>query len=203
MSKNDIERGEPKIDRLRVAEGTNLTDHDLFFYQWYLKFSAEDYQGGKILDVGSGFDETFAREAKKKGVEVISLNPALASKTDKERRGRSVKKKDSAEVKSVAGLAQELPFKDNSFEAVTSLFSVPRFLEDKTSEYEAAFSEMIRVVKPGGKVYVYPIDREKVEGQSVPSLIKKIAGVEKIDSYLEENSRGHDKLGLTITKISS
>ncbi len=199
MNNEKFERGEPGIDRRKVAEGKNLTDHDLFFYQWYLKFSVEEYKGGKILDIGSGFGETFSREASKKGVEVVSLNPALVEKTDRKRRDQRVGEDEN--IKAVAGLAQELPFDDDSFDAVTALFSVPKFLEDKTVEYQDTFSEMIRVVKSGGKVFIFPIDREKVEGQSVVSLVSNLEGVEKVESYLEEDSRGHDKLGIRISKI--
>jgi len=199
---NNIEKPEREIDRTRVAEGTCLSDNGLFAYEKYLDFPTEDFFSKRVLDIGAGFGERFNIEAGSQGIEVISLNPELKRERSREARRQVMKSKHAEIVRSVSGLVQEMSFKDKSFEAVTSLYGVPRYLERSKKEYEEAFKEIIRVLKPGGKAYIYPIDHEQVEGKNVVELIEDIELVESLEVFKKDHRGVTVKKGLIITKKS-
>ncbi len=103
-------------------------------------------KNSKMLDVccGTGdFSIMLSLETDKK-VSVIGLdfseNMLSVAKEKKEEL-----KLDSVEF--VHGNAMDLPFKDNTFDNVTIGFGLRN-----TPDYEKAIREMMRVVKPGGKV---------------------------------------------------
>jgi demethylmenaquinone methyltransferase/2-methoxy-6-polyprenyl-1,4-benzoquinol methylase len=60
------------------------------------------------------------------------------------------------EVPKVAADAMRLPFADNSFNAVTVVFGIRNFFDT-----EAALREMMRVVKPGGRLLVCEFSRPR------------------------------------------
>jgi ubiquinone/menaquinone biosynthesis C-methylase UbiE len=62
-----------------------------------------------------------------------------------------------ADVRLVVGDAQELPFPDARFDTVVSAFSSCTF-----PDYAAAFREMVRVTKPGGRVLLVEHGRSSV-----------------------------------------
>lgn len=201
MSK-DIEKNEPAINRARVAEGTCLSDNGLFAYEQYLNFPTEKYFGGKVLDIGAGYGERFNIEAASEGVEVISLNPELKREGAREMREEIMESKHADLAESIAGLAQELPFKNGTFDGVTSLCGVPRYLERSLAEYRQAFSEIMRVLKPGGQAYIYPIDHEKVEGEDVIELVEGIDQVSEVEIFEKDHHGVGKKKGMIITKKS-
>ena len=139
-------------------ERTTFTDRPLSEYQRLLGLSLDNLVGKTVLDIGSGEEQRFANEAARNGINVISVNPAF--KMDKWLR-RAGRKRYS-----VAARGQELPFKDESFDAVTSVFAVPHYITEESS-VSAVFNEVARVLKPGGKAYLYS------EHSSLRSKIEK------------------------------
>lgn len=195
------------------------------------RFDIHDWTGKRMLDIGSGAYESFALDARHEGVQVYSVNPALVSekhrfvlthnnrwKPDKEikrtfgqkvmRTMRNVAFDVNPGDLTVAGLGQELPFRDNTFDGLVSVFGVPHYLvqaeattdDDKkielftpgvrsatVREIEQVMSEIARVLKPGGKAYL--VDSYRAKGQTLNILGPSAAdGTELIDA-LESTSQ--------------
>lgn len=101
--------------------------------------------GGVALDVGSGPGNVTASLARAAGPDGLALGvdisePMLA---------RAVSAEAGPNVGFLRADAQQLPFRDESFDAATSL-AVLQLIPDPT----AALSEIVRVLKPGGRVAI-------------------------------------------------
>jgi ubiquinone/menaquinone biosynthesis C-methylase UbiE len=59
--------------------------------------------------------------------------------------------------RSVSAVAGALPFRDDSFDLVVSLWGVPVYLPGTVSEYKQAFTEINRVMKPRSVGIFYPV----------------------------------------------
>lgn len=167
-------------------------------------FSIENYRGKTLLDIGSGAYERFAQEAKEYGVTTFNVNPSLSEEShremllrnnrlatpEKSRRkrlrqsfmrgiGRAMRDVAPGDL-TVAALGQQLPFKDESFDCITSIYGVPYYLyadwyeqdQEDTDTYtdeqrsetitnvSSAFNEIIRTLKPGGEAFLVDLHRE-------------------------------------------
>jgi ubiquinone/menaquinone biosynthesis C-methylase UbiE len=98
--------------------------------------------GARVLDAGAGTGVAarIASEAVAPGGLVVALDPALEMLRAGRRRGLGI---------AVCGLAEHLPFRDGSFDAVMASFVISH-----VPSYEAALAEMVRVLAPGGKLGV-------------------------------------------------
>lgn len=185
-----------------------LSDSPFKLYRELLGLPPDKELKGKlILDIGSGTKEIFSKEASKKGIKVVSLSPQLSVNW-----ARKLLKNNFIDWwrwrgRSVAGIAQELPFKDDVFDAEVSLAGVPGYLPSFTSEYRAAFKEIVRTLKPGGTAYLYPIvttvyksgDVEKILDEFSDVADIKLKLVEKCD-YYGPDSGFRPGCRITITK---
>jgi len=108
---------------------------------------------GRILEVGCG-PGSFAEEVV--GRDLVCLDPipemlrCAESRVNPKRAARG----DSA-VEFVEATAEDLPFDDNSFDAVCSLFSFRDWYDKR-----AGLSEVLRVLKPGGIIVI--VDPAKI-----------------------------------------
>ena len=108
---------------------------------------------GRILEVGCG-PGSFAEEVV--GRDLVCLDPipemlrCAESRVTPKRAARG----DSA-VEFVEATAEDLPFDDNSFDAVCSLFSFRDWYDKR-----AGLSEVLRVLKPGGIIVI--VDPAKI-----------------------------------------
>ena len=98
--------------------------------------------GWQVLDVATGSGNA-AIAAARLGCEVIGVDyvPSLLE------RGRERAAAEGLDVALIKGDAEALPFTDNSFDAVTSVYGV-MFAPD----HAKAASELLRVTKPGGTI---------------------------------------------------
>jgi SAM-dependent methyltransferase len=98
--------------------------------------------GQKVLDVATGSGNT-AIAAARRGCEVTGIDyvPALLD------RGRVRAAAERLRLELIEADAEELPFADESFDAVLSTFGV-MFAPNQ----ERAAAEMLRVCRPGGKI---------------------------------------------------
>lgn len=97
-------------------------------------------KGGRVLDVGTGTGAAAVEASKSVGSEglVVGLDPSMEMLS---------RARDRGVDPLVAGKALDLPFADAAFDAVVASFVVFLF-----TRYETALFDMMRVVRPGGKV---------------------------------------------------
>lgn len=98
-------------------------------------------KGGHVLDVACGVADNGRHLVKRYGCRYTGIDISRAAL------GLARKHFKHPKFKVVRGDVAKLPFKAASFDAVISTYSLEHFLEP-----EKIFSEMIRVVKPGGRI---------------------------------------------------
>ncbi|MEK7608234.1 MAG: hypothetical protein AAB495_01515 [Patescibacteria group bacterium] len=155
-----------------------MSDRGIFRYLDCLSLTEEELNDPEsiILDLGSGTEQNFAKEARLLGLKstVISMDPRLALNekedlsmphSDKEARIRG---RDNPEPKTIAAIGGALPFKDGSIKKIYALYSVPYYLNDKEA-IEKNLCEMIRVLSPHGTAKVFPIppEQERLVGEAL------------------------------------
>ena len=92
----------------------------------------------RVLDVGTGTGAS-AAEAERPGSRVVGIDRSLGM--------LAVGAKQRPELELVAGEAIDLPFRDRSFDVVMGNFVLAHF-----SKVETALFDVVRVLKPGGRV---------------------------------------------------
>jgi len=119
--------------------------------RWYrndvLKRVAGLKPGMKVIDVGAGTGVVSYLAQQQVGEEglVVALDPSKGMLTEAKTLG----------VKHASmGLGEALPFPDNTFDALTMGFALRH-----VADLNAAFSEYLRVLKPGGKIVLMEISR--------------------------------------------
>jgi ubiquinone/menaquinone biosynthesis C-methylase UbiE len=125
-------------------------------------------RGNRVLDIGAGKEASFGVAALNKGIDLFSLNPYWARNRDHLKRNGH----------NVAGLAQALPFRSESFDAVLSMWCVPLWLMNDEKEYTDTFSEVHRVLKPDGIGLFYPVRDEWLASETFHDILQKTLGVE-------------------------
>ncbi|MDP1689041.1 MAG: class I SAM-dependent methyltransferase [bacterium] len=138
IEKNDEEIPEGEIEPALEEEATSdLKD---------LGLSWEQLKGKKVLDIGAG-PGVIAEVAKKKGIEVVSLdmNPEMWKNEGKQ----------IFDVPYVKADAEKLPFIDNSFDVVIS-HAGPLTLGSSKEFIIEALREAKRILKPNGEIHFGP-----------------------------------------------
>lgn len=117
---------------------------------------------GTVLELSASQNATFQNETSRQhpGLTVVSLDPSFSN--DNFRANYLSKLDDISRKPSlVAGIAQEMPFTDNTFDLIVSHCGVPTHLPDSDNypnpHHIAAFKEAYRVLKPGGLAVFAPI----------------------------------------------
>lgn len=106
---------------------------------------------GDVLDVACGTGENFKYLRGATKMTALDLSSAMVAEA--RRRAGHMK----TDIEFAIGDAQHLPFPDRSFDNVVSAFSSCTF-----PDYVAAFREMARVVKPGGRLLLVEHGRSSV-----------------------------------------
>lgn len=175
----------PVVDRLDVAMRAGNHDASIEDYECVLNLDPTQL-GERILDLGSSSSEIFSREMSDLGIEVISLNPQLIDpyKAVQAREGVAVEYRGPmfgnivtySDIpwagKSVAGLAQELPFGDDSFDAVLAIASAPCYIPNR--DHEVTLREIIRVLREGGVAHLAPIIESPTQDFSEKEFLKAL-----------------------------
>lgn len=129
-------------------------------------------KGGAILDVGCGTGEHLKR-AQGHGLVATGVEPAQAM--------RESALRNLPGTKIVPGVATELPFEDNSFDAVL-MIEVLRYLH--RSDIKVALQEARRVLRPGGVLLVTLVNRWALDGFY---LLQRVRQWRKGSEYDEVN----------------
>lgn len=171
-----------KFGRREYWEMAQSTGRSFEAYKYFLDLKEDDLKGKRILDLGSGKGEEFKEGVKINNIdaEVISLNPKLGLETKEGGMARRVSTKE----KVVAGISQELPFQDKTFDLILSLDAVPLYLSGQNGdeEYMESFREIDRVLRDGGMMKIYPIKKYQFEKESS----KDLPPLERPLNYLEK-----------------
>lgn len=122
-----------------------------------------DIAGKKVLDVGAGTGRLTV-ELARAGAEVIAL--------DVSEEMLKVLKRKNAQIETVVGDAEDLPFADNSFDIIVAVFLVVHLKDPGRF-----FDEVYRVLKSGGKFLVTNINQKE------PPDVETKEGAIKIESY--------------------
>jgi SAM-dependent methyltransferase len=167
---------EPNLDdQIAGARAYEALHVPALFRQWCPRVldAAGVAIGHRVLDVACGTG-VLAREA---AVRVGS--PGLVTGVDPGRGMLTVAKELAPHIEWQDGTAESLPFPDRSFDAVVSQFGL-MFFTDRTQ----ALREMIRVLKPGGRLTVAVWDSlEKSDAFPVEvELIERLAGQAAADA---------------------
>jgi len=143
----------------RIAETYDVLNHGLSLSidrRWRKKTVAQMQSAREVLDVAVGTADL--------AIEMLQRGKAghvtgLDLSREMMRIGKlKVERSGLPAVDFVYGNAQEMPFADNQFDAVTCAFGCRNF-----QDLDAGLREMLRVVKPGGQVTIlefsYPKDK--------------------------------------------
>ncbi len=131
-------------------------------YEETLGFKAEDLEGKKVLDLGSGPKERLSKDLQNRGitVDLVAINPDLGIWSTAR---RDLIIEPYWEKKSIAAVGQALPFKTGTFDEVLALYSVSWYTSPEDDENEEAAKlwakEIVRVLKKGGKARIFPVSK--------------------------------------------
>lgn len=186
-----------KLKLLESEQGREETDEEIFqHYIEDLRLTPEDFNK-KILDVGAG-SAKFAKWAKEHGVnnQIYSVEPQAGRLAERE--------------KSVAALAENLPFSDEAFDLVISVASIPNVYLGENSEaikerVARGLNEMVRVTKSGGEVRLARVlmgklyDSQRILTKSIDEVIQELERkgmqIEKIRTPSDDTYeyKGHER----------
>jgi demethylmenaquinone methyltransferase/2-methoxy-6-polyprenyl-1,4-benzoquinol methylase len=144
----------------------------------------------KVLDIATGTGD-FALAAlplNPKEIIGLDLSPGMISVGQEKMEKKGV----TNIIKLVVGDSEDLPFEDDHFDALTVGFGVRNF-----ENLEKGLSEMLRVVRPGGKLVILEFSKPKkfpvkqvfgfYSKNVIPFLGKNISKDEKAYAYLPES----------------
>ena len=145
----------------------------------------------RILDVATGTGDLLLLQAQKlrpKRLVGLDLSEAMLE------RARQKLERHHLNAELVCGDAENMPFKDHSFDAVTVAFGIRNF-----GNLEKGLSEMARVLAPGGKAYILEFSQphkapfKQLYGfyahHILPALGKIFSGDASAYAYLPESIR--------------
>lgn len=135
-----------------------LTKSDNYNAPW------KNYQGKKILDVGAGVSD-FTAKLLEKGADAYAvdygykdLDAYIARISHWRAEGqRFLRLVQANPQRYVYGLAHDLPFAADTFDAVTSYFGIIGAMDKDVEVAQSCMDEAIRVLKPGGILQVGPL----------------------------------------------
>jgi|GEM_PF-1810294 len=161
--------------RLEFSHNSMHTNQlDAEYYQYALGIDLSEMQGSSVLDIGGAPKGMFAREAQELGINLVTLNSNVDPGYTGSFEFPYGFPEDKESRSTVSALAQQLPFKKGAFDFVVSVATVPAYLPKHESEYRHTFEEMLRVLKPGGKLILFPILAELRDDPVFNELVKKL-----------------------------
>jgi len=113
---------------------------------------------GRVLEIGCG-PGSFAEDVEGGGLICLDPIPEMLSIAEPRVNAKRSQRGD-APVQFVEGTAENLPFENDSFDAVCSLFSFRDWYDKRTG-----LTEVLRVLKPGGPIVIVdPAKMNRVHG---------------------------------------
>lgn len=133
----------------------SASDGGLDSYERELGFNRNNLEGKRVLDLGAGQTDRLARDLKEAGInaEVVSVSPDFRRGVN---RDILTRRYPEWKRKGVAAIAQQLPFKDDSFDVILAAYSVINFASNDSDSVQTWISEIARVLKLGGEARLGP-----------------------------------------------
>lgn len=161
---------------------------------WRRQAISQALPAHSFLDVSTGTADLAIAVAKKSpSIRVVGIDPSremLARGREKiTKMGRSLNN-----IRLIEGVAERLPFDDESFDAVVCAFGVRNF-----QNREKGLREMVRVLKSGGKLVV--LELSMPHGDSIWDVMARVFVKEvmpKLASLLSGNSRAYQYLSASM-----
>lgn len=136
------------LSEVSVASLSIMSDNGLREYQQSLECSL-DYRSGLVLDIGTGRNARFVREAGKKGIRAVGVAPFLTQDGPPIISNETKAKK---RPKLAQACASALPFPDETFDMCVSLYAVSYICPYlPANQATGVYEELIRVLKRGGR----------------------------------------------------
>ena len=160
---NNLKNHIAKYDKIGVGYNTTRqADPYLFSRLFYL---LSPHINGHYLDVGCGTGN-YTIEFANRGIRFTGIDPSnkmlLTAKTK------------SDKVNWLSGIAEELPFSDNSFDGAIATLTIHHWKNIKNG-----FKEIARVIKPGSRLVIFTSSPEQMDrywlNHYFPELIKRSA----------------------------
>ncbi len=171
-----------KYDFLNRTLSMNI---DVSWRKKLVKWLSAD-QPKTILDVATGTGDLAIALQRGTGADIVGLDLSqqmLNVGIDKVKRLQL-----DGKIKMMKGDAENLPFEDNNFDAVTVAFGARNF-----ENLEKGLNELKRVVKPGGSVYI--LEFSKVEGFMRPFYMFYFKNIlPRIGKMISKDSRAYTYL---------
>lgn len=171
-----------KYDFLNRTLSMNI---DVSWRKKLVKWLSAD-QPKTILDVATGTGDLAIALQRGTGADIVGLDLSqqmLNVGIDKVKRLQL-----DGKIKMMKGDAENLPFEDNNFDAVTVAFGARNF-----ENLEKGLNELKRVVKPGGSVYI--LEFSKVEGFMRPFYMFYFKNIlPRIGKMVSKDSRAYTYL---------
>ncbi len=149
-----------------------------------------EIQPKRILDIATGTGDFAIASLKLNPTEVVGIDIS-AGMLEVGREKMKARKFDSV-ITMTLGDSEALPFEDNYFDALTVGFGVRNF-----EHLEIGLSEMLRVIRVGGKVIILEFSKPKkfpikqgygfISKYIIPFFGKRISKDEKAYAYLPES----------------
>src|SRR6185295_4400171 len=130
------------FENIHIRPNEAVPPRTLKDYSFAFGFEAGELAGKRVLDLGAHKEETFSKELADQKIEgeVVSFSPDFAKSE-----GR-LSNPENKKRNSVAGLAEKLPFADNSFDFIFDLGG-PSLYSTELDDIKARLAEEIRILK--------------------------------------------------------
>ena len=154
-------------------------DNDLKTYESMLGFDRKSLTGKQILDLGAGETDRLARDLKAAEIDanVIGLSPDFTTSSIMRPHRLLPEWKRNA----VQGIAQRLPFKNESFDIILGLYSVT-YYSWYPEQVKAWTSEIRRVLRDGGEARLGPVYRDDEAERAFGKDYQYIKGIAKANN---------------------
>lgn len=159
-----------EVNSLQEASwGLKVTDRGLADYEKLTRFNHDILpQKAKILNIGGGLTQVFEKELKeaRPDVSIITLDPSLFENNydvqthegvkgiwrnrPDEKRADLISNKEGT----VVGLGQAIPLADETIDEAIDIHAAAQYSNSEES-YKQYLREVMRVLKPGGKFYIF------------------------------------------------
>ena len=144
--------------------------------------SWDSYKDKKILDVCAGLSD-FTAKLMQLGADAYALDygykdvQELLKRSNNRTAGLFPRSISQNRERYIYGSAHNIPFKSESFDAVTSYYGIFGVIDDDVDLAYQSINEAVRILKPGGILSVGPVqsgDITEIQAKSEEEILKRL-----------------------------